>query len=329
MFGQLSSGASATFDPEAFVTPLRQRFIEDLQLRNRSPKTIEAYVFHVKELARYFGRAPDLLGAEEVHRYLLYLLQQKKASWAQYNQAVSALRFFYQVTCQRDTIVSRLPYGKRPKRLMPVRAREEVARFLAGARSPVVAMLLRTIYASGLRLSEALALTAEHIDSRRMLLQVLGKGQKERLIPLSPQLLAELRAYWLKVRPGRWLFPGKSKERRLCASSVQRACQKICREQGLARISPHTLRHCYATHLLEAGTDLRTIQALLGHFRVGTTALYTHVTLTGLRRVQSPLDQLPSITAVADLETPFGSDTTTQTPTPATPQTPPAENSPV
>jgi site-specific recombinase XerD len=281
------------------MTPLRQRFIEDLQLRNRSPRTVEAYVFHLKEFAGYFGQSPDRLGAEQIHRYLLYLLHEKKASWAQYNQAVSALRFFYQVTCPRGLSVTRLPYGKRPKRLMPVRSRVEVARLLAGARSPVLAMLLKTIYAAGLRLSEALALTPAQVDSRRMLLRVVGKGQKERVIPLSPQLLTELRSYWLKVRPGRWLFPGKSKERQLCASSVQRACQKICREQGLARITPHTLRHCYATHLLESGTDLRTIQALLGHFRVGTTALYTHVTLTGLRQVQSPLDQLPNIIEAA------------------------------
>ena len=141
-------------------------------------------------------------------------------------------------------MVSRLPYGKRPKRLMPVRSREEVARFLAGARRPVLAMLLRTIYAAGLRLSEALALEPGHIDSRRMLLRVFGKGQKERLLPLSPQLLTELRAYWVKVRPGRWLFPGKDKERRLCPTAVQRCCQKICREQKLPRLTPHTLRHC-------------------------------------------------------------------------------------
>jgi integrase/recombinase XerD len=278
------------------MTALRQRFIEDLQLRNRSPRTIECYVFHVKKFAAHFKQAPDRLGAEQVHRYLLHLLHEQKASWSHYNQAVSALRFFYQVTCPSDNVVSRLPYGKRPKRLMPVRSPEEVARFLAGARSPVVAMLLRTLYATGLRLSEGLALEPKHIDSPRMLLRVLGKGQKERVIPLSPQLLAELRAYWVKVRPTRWLFPGQDKERQLCATSVQRACQKICQEQGLARITPHTLRHCYATHLLEMGTDLRTIQALLGHFRVGTTALYTHVTLAGLRQVQSPLDQLPNVT---------------------------------
>jgi site-specific recombinase XerD len=314
------------------VTPLRQRFIEDLQLRNRSPKTILAYVFHVKEFARYYGQAPDRLGAEQVHRYLLYLVHEKKASWAQYNQAVSALRFFYQVTCRSDIAVSRLPYGKRPKRLMPVRSRQEVARFLAGARSPVVAMLLRTLYATGLRLGEALALEPRHIDSRQLLLRVLGKGQKERVIPLSPLLLTELRAYWVKVQPGRWLFPGKSKERRLCASSVQRACQKICREQGLPRITPHTLRHCYASHLLESGTDLRTIQALLGHYRVGTTALYTHVTLTGLRQVQSPLDQLPPV-AMANPESsaaplPPIPSTPPTNPTPSTPSSPAGEARP-
>jgi integrase/recombinase XerD len=295
------------------MTPLRQRFIEDLQLRNRSPRTVECYVFHLKKFAAHFGIAPDRLGADHVHRYLLHLLHEHKASWSHYNQAVSALRFFYQVTCPSDNVVSRLPYGKRPKRLMPVRSREEVARFLAGARSPVVAMLLRTIYATGLRLSEALGLEPANIDSGRMLLKVLGKGQKERIIPLSPLLLTELRAYWVKVRPGRWLFPGKDKEQQLCASSVQRGCQKICREQGLARITPHTLRHCYATHLLELGTDLRTIQALLGHHRVGTTALYTHVTLAGLRQVQSPLDQLPSVTGTLPTAAP-----TVIEPTPAT-----------
>jgi len=293
------------------MTPLRQRFIEDLQLRNRSPRTIECYVFHLKKFATHFGVSPDRLGAEQVHRYLLHLLHQQKASWSHYNQAVSALRFFYRVTCPSDNAVSRLPYGKRPKRLMPVRSREEVARFLAGVRSPVLAMLLRTIYASGLRLSEALALEPAHIDSQRMVLCVLGKGQKERLIPLSPQLLAELRAYWVKVRPRRWLFPGKDKEQQLCASAVQRGCQKICREQGLPRITPHTLRHCYASHLLELGTDLRTIQALLGHYRVGTTALYTHVTLAGLRQVQSPLDQLPSVTAAPPAPTPGAAPPTT------------------
>jgi site-specific recombinase XerD len=277
-------------------------------LRNRSPKTVDTYVMHVRNFARHFGQSPDQLTGEHVHRYLLHLLHEKKASWPQYNQAVSALRFLYTVTCPSDTVVTRLPYGKRPKRLPVVRSRQEVARLLGGVRNPVIAMVLRTIYASGLRLGEALALTPAHIDSGQMVLRVVGKGQKERVVPLSPLLLAELRAYWRKVASRsrsaaggkQWLFPGKGKgqERPLCASTVQRCCQRVCREQGLPRLTPHTLRHCYASHLLEAGTDTRTIQALLGHHRVGTTAVYTHVTMAGLRQVTSPLETLPALDAV-------------------------------
>jgi site-specific recombinase XerD len=285
------------FTPEAAVTPLRQRFIQDLQLRNRSPKTISTYVMHVRNFAQFFHQSPDQLTGEHVHRYLLHLLHEKKASWPQYNQAVSALRFLFTVTCPSDTVVTRLPYGKRPRRLPQVRSREDVARLLAGVHSPVIAMLLRLIYATGLRLGEALALQAGHIDSRQMVLRVVGKGDKERVLPLPPLLLNELRVYWRKVRPERWLFPGKRKDRAMNHSAVQRCCQRVCREQGLPRLTPHTLRHCYATHLLEAGIDTRTIQALLGHHRVGTTAVYTHVTMTGLRQVTSPLETLPALDA--------------------------------
>lgn len=275
------------------MTPLRQRFIQDLQLRNRSPRTIATYVFHLKEFAGYYHQSPEQLGSDQVHRYLVHLLHEKKVSWSSYNQAVSALRFFYRVTCPREEIMPRLPYGKRPQRLPAVRTREEVAQFLAAVRGRVVRMLLRTIYAAGLRLSEARFLEAARIDSRQSVLRVWGKGQKERIVPLSPVLLAELRDYWREERPGRWLFPGKDRGRPLHAGTVQRACQRACRRAGLARITPHTLRHCYATHLLEAGTDVRIIQVLLGHTRVGTTAVYTHVTLAGLQQVVSPLDTLP------------------------------------
>ena len=289
------------------MTSLRQRYIEDLQLRNRSPRTVQIYVFHVRAFAVFFKQSPDQLGADHVHRYLLHLLHEKKSSWSYYNQAVSALRFFYMVTCPSATVVTRLPYGKRPKRLPQVRSREEVARFLGGVRDVVICMVLRTIYGTGLRLGEALSLTPANIDSRLMVVRVVGKGNKERVIPLSPLLLTELRLYWRKIAsrvasgPGvtQWLFSGKHKDRALHPVVVQRRCQRVCREQGLARITPHTLRHCYATHLLEAGTDTRTIQALLGHQRVGTTALYTHVTAAVLNRVASPLDTLPVTTTSA------------------------------
>jgi integrase/recombinase XerD len=277
------------------MTPLRQRFTEDLQLRNRSPKTIEVYVYHLKEYALYFHQSPDQLSLDHAHRYILYLLHQKKASWSSYNQAVSALRFFYQVTCPREGVVPRLPYGKRPRKLPLVRSAQEVARFLDAVHGRAVRMLLRTAYACGLRLSEALHLTPQSIDSERMVLRIFGKGQKERLVALSPLLLDELRQYYREVRPGAWLFPGKDRQRPLNAATVQRACKMACRRAGLPRITPHTLRHCYATHLLEAGTDLRVIQALLGHQRVGTTAGYTHVTIAGLQQVVCLLDTLPTL----------------------------------
>ena len=275
------------------MTPLRQRFIEDLRLRNRSPKTIEVYVYHVRELARHFKLSPERLGDDEIHRYLLYLLRDKRVSWSAYNQAVAALRFFYRVTYPSDTVVARLPYGKRPKRLPVVRSPQQVALFLDTVPDPMVQTILRTIYATGLRISEALHLTAAQIDSRRMVVRVLGKGQKERLVPLSAKLLEELRAYWRQARPTRWMFPGKDHRQPLNATTVQKACQRACRAAGLPRITPHTLRHCHATHLLEAGVDTRTIQALLGHHRIGTTALYTHVSLAGVQQVVSPLDRLP------------------------------------
>jgi integrase/recombinase XerD len=278
------------------MTPLRRRLIEDLQLRNRSPKTIAVYVYHVRELARYFKQSPAELTDEQVHRYLLHLLRRKRVSWSSYNQAVAALRFFYRVTYPSDTLVTRLPYGKRPKRLPVVRSPEQVARFLAAVQGPNHRMVLRTIYATGLRISEALHLTAAQIDSSRMVLRVLGKGQKERLVPLSPVLLSELRAYWRETRPTQWMFPGNDPHQPLNATTVQKACKRACRAQRLPRITPHTLRHCHASHLLEAGVDTRTIQALLGHHRIGTTALYTHVSLAGVQQVVSPLDRLPPTT---------------------------------
>jgi len=189
------------------MTPLRQRLIEDLQLRNRSPKTIEAYVYHVRELARYFKHSPEQLGDDQIHRYLLHLLHDKHVSWASYNQAVAALRFFYRVTYPSDRVVTRLPYGKRPKRLPVVRSPQQVARFLDTSRDRTVRMVLRTIYATGLRISEALHLTAAEIDSSCMVVRVLGKGQKERLVPLSPRLLEELRAYWHETRPTQLRVP--------------------------------------------------------------------------------------------------------------------------
>jgi integrase/recombinase XerD len=275
------------------MTPLRQRFIEDLQLRNCSPLTIVAYVHHVRELARYFKQSPEQLSDDQIHCYLLHLLHGKQVAWSSYNQNVAAIRFFYRVTYPRDIVITRLPYGKRPKRLPAVRSPQQVALFLDTVHDRTPRVVLRTIYATGMRISEALHLTAPQIDSSRMAVRVLGKGQKERLVPLSPRLLEELRAYWRETRPTPWMFPGNDSHRPLNAATVQKACRQASHDAGLPRITPHTLRHCHATHLLEAGADLRTIQALLGHQRIGTTARYTHVTLAGVQQVVSPLDRLP------------------------------------
>jgi integrase len=196
--------------------------------------------------------------------------------------------------------VPRLPYGQRPRKLPTVRSTEEVARFLDAVKGRVVRLLSRTAYACGLRLGEALHLTPPCIDSERLVPRIIGKGQKERLVALSPLLLDELRHYYRELRPGEWLFPSKGRKRPLHPGTVQRACKVACRSAGLPRLTPHTLRHCHASHLLEAGTDRRLIQALLGHHRVGTTAGYTQVTTTGLQRLVSPLDTWPKPTPRPD-----------------------------
>lgn len=279
------------------MTPLRQRLIEDLNIRNYSPRTVECYVHHVAEFARHFQCSPDQLGPEEIRAYQIYLSQERKVSWSLFNQAVCALRFFYNVTLARNYPREHIPFGKRPKKLPVVLSREEVARLFACVKHPKHRMLLRTAYAAGLRLSEVRHLQAGHIDSARMLLHVVqGKGAKDRLVPLSPLLLSELREYWKRFRPHPWLFPGSPPEKPLHGASVQRTLARAAREAGLSKaISPHTLRHSYATHLMEAGTDLCTIQKLLGHRDLSTTARYTHVSQHRLESIVSPLDLLPAI----------------------------------
>jgi integrase/recombinase XerD len=280
------------------MTPLRQRMIEDLQIRNRSPKTIDAYVAHVARFARHFGRCPELLGPEELRQYQIHLLAQK-VSWSQFNQCVSGLRFLYGVTLGRPEGVPRIPYGRRPKRIPRVLSQAEVLELLRCIPSRKIRMVLTTIYATGMRIDEALHLSAGDIDSRQMTILVAqGKGNKQRLVPLSRSLLAELRDWWLVHRSPHWLFPGEKPDRPFSASAVQRACQAAVAQAGLKRgATPHTLRHTFATELLEAGVNLLTIQKLLGHSSLSTTLRYTHVRRDHLQSVAEiqgllPLDQL-------------------------------------
>jgi integrase/recombinase XerD len=282
-----------------FMSPLRQRLIDDLRLRNYSPRTIECYVAVVTRFAKHFGSSPDRLGVAEVRAYQLHLLNTQKASWSRFNQAVCGLRFFFKVTLGRPEMIEQLPYGKRPKTLPSVLSREEVARLLAAVTDERHRQVLRIAYACGLRLGEAVRLQTADIDSGRMVIKVRqGKGQKDRLVPLSAKLLEELRRYWQRHRPDVWLFRSPKGDKPIHAGNVQRSCQRAVRLCGFTKkVSPHTLRHCYATHLLEAGTDLMTLKELLGHRDLETTTRYTHVT-SKARQTPSPLDSLPDVKAL-------------------------------
>jgi integrase/recombinase XerD len=274
------------------MTALRQRFVDDLRLRNYSPRTIEAYVAGVRRLAAYFRRSPDQLGPEDVRTLQLHLLE-RRVSWSLFNQTVCALRFFYGVTLGRPEQLPLIPFGKVPRKLPDVLSPQEVVRLLdvAVGRDRV---LLQVAYACGLRLGELLHLQVSDIDSARMVIHVrLGKGAKDRLVPLSGRLLGELRTYWRQHRPRTWLFPGATPDRPLTQSAVQRALCRIVRKAGLSKhVTPHTLRHSYATHLLEAGVDVVTVQRLLGHNDLQTTARYLHISTQRLQQTPSLLDLL-------------------------------------
>jgi integrase/recombinase XerD len=276
------------------VTPLRQRMIQDLQLRNRSPDTIECYVRHVANFAQHFRRSPEALGPEHVREYQLHLLAEK-VSWSTFNQCVCALRFLYGTTLGQPEQLARLPYGRRPKTLPVVLSQAEVLELLRCVRSRRQRTVLTTMYATGLRVREAVHLRVADIDSRQMTILVArGKGNKQRLVPLSHPLLGELRAWWCEHRNPVWLFPGSRPDRPLGVSAVQRGCQTAVVCAGLKPgVCTHTLRHTFATELLEAGVDLLTIQKILGHACLSTTAIYTHVRRDRLQAVVQVLDLLP------------------------------------
>ncbi len=283
------------------MSPLRQRMSEDLRLRNYAPRTQQTYLAHVRRFARHFGRAPDELGSEEIRTYQLHLVE-KGASWSLFNQATCALRFLYTVTLQQPWRVETIAFPRRPKRLPAVLSREEVSRLLEAVPNRKHRLVLMTMYSAGLRVSEATHLRVADIDSARMLIHVRqGKGGKDRQVMLSPVLLEALRAYWRWHRPVLWLFPGTTPEEPLSVSSVQKVCRLARRAAGITKpVSPHILRHSFATHLLEAGTDLRMIQTLLGHRRLETTQRYTHIAAHRIGATASPLDHLPRTQALQE-----------------------------
>lgn len=275
------------------MTPLRQRMIEDLKLRNLSPHTEEAYVRAVAKLAQHYGKSPELLDQAQVRAYLVRLAEQR-VSPSLFNQVRCALRFFYSITLGRDWVLNGIVCAKTGKPLPVVLSHDEVTQFFKAVRHPKYRALLMTAYGAGLRVSELVALRLEDIDSRRMVIRVRqGKGKKDRYVMLSPKLLAELREYWKIARPTTWLFPGRRTGRPLSRHLVSIACRRAARRAGIKKnVTAHTLRHCFATHLLDAGTDIRTIQALLGHRSLRTTALYTYVSMEKIVATVSPLDLL-------------------------------------
>jgi len=277
------------------TTRLTRRMAEDMQLRNLSPKTIDAYTYHVGRFAEFLGKSPEQATPEDVRSFQLHLINARKVGWSSFNQAVCGLRFLYRTTYPRSWAVSMVPFGKRPKTLPAVLSREEVMSLLSCVKSLKHRTFLLTLYAAGLRLSEAAALTIPDIDSQRMQLRIAhGKGAKERLVPLSPRLLEALREYWKTVRSPKWLFPGKTHEVPLSSTTIQKTCKAAVLKAGILKhVTPHTLRHSYATGLLEAGVDLLTIGRLLGHKSFTTTLIYLHVRRTHLGSTPSPIDWLP------------------------------------
>jgi site-specific recombinase XerD len=278
------------------MTPLRQRMLEDMSIRNLAQNTQAVYLQQIVAYARHFQRSPEELGPEEVRAYQVHLTQTRMLSPSSVSVATGALRFLYKVTLKRDWAVDDIPMPKRPFRLPVILSRDEIGRFLAAVDSLKHQTLLMTTYAAGLRVSEATHLQVTDIDSQRMVLRVdQGKGRKDRYVMLSPRLLEALRGYWKAVRPTTWLFPGQLPDQPITRNAVARACQKAHRASGIPKpITPHALRHAFATHLLEAGTDVRTIQLLLGHRSLATTSRYLKVATTTVCATASPFDWLPT-----------------------------------
>ena len=261
------------------MATLRDRMIEDLRIRNYSPRTVQCYVALVARFATQFSKPPAQLGPVEIRQFQLKLIQSK-VSWSLFNQAVCALRFFYGVTLGRGFAVEHIPFAKKKRPLPTVLSVDEVRRLLGTVSNIKHRALLSTIYATGARIAEAVHLRVGDIDGERMLVHIRsGKGGKPRMLPMSPTLRELLREYWRAERPRGFLFPGDSEDHVLHPTGVQRVFKGARLRARIDKpATVHTLRHSYATHLLELGVDLRTIQKLLGHSSLTTTAIYTHVT---------------------------------------------------
>jgi site-specific recombinase XerD len=271
--------------------------IGDMTIRNLADNTQSAYLQQITAYAAHFHRSPEELGPEAIRAYQLYLTQTRMLSPSSVSVATGALRFLYKITLKRDWAVEEIPMPKRSCILPVILSREEVMHFLDSIDSLKHRTILTTAYAAGLRVSEATHLKVTDIDSQRMTLRVdQGKGRKDRYVMLSLRLLEELRTYWKSAHPTLWLFPGDVDGQPITRGAVESACQKAHRASGIQKpITPHSLRHAFATHLLESGTDLRNIQLLLGHRSLATTARYLKVATRTVCATASPFDWLPRV----------------------------------
>ena len=279
------------------MTPLRQRMLEDLQIRNCSPITIRIYLHAMAEFAQHFGKPPDQLGAEHIRLYQLFLIKEKKVSLSTYIQVVCALRFFYTHTLNQKISIERIPFPRGERKLPLILSREEVKALLEAPHNLRHRTLLAIMYGCGLRVAEVAQLKVSDIDAGRNVLWVRhGKGRKDRQTLLPPKLLELLRCYWRSQRPTDWLFPGADATQPLSSKAIFLACRKAAQQAGISKpVHPHLLRHAFATHLLEAGVNLRTIQILLGHANLETTARYLRVADVAIRSTPSPLESLESL----------------------------------
>jgi len=279
------------------MTTLRQRMLEDMGIRNLAENTQSAYLQQIAAYSRYFNRSPDQLGPEEIRTYQLYLMEVRALTPSSICVATGALRFLYKVTLKRPWAVEEIPMPKRPRKLPEILSPEEVMHFLNAITNHKHRAILMTAYAAGLRVSEATHLKVTDIDSQRMMLRVeQGKGMKDRYVMLSARLLDVLRTYWKSARPTWWMFPGEVPGQPITREAVGLACQKARRDSGITKpITPHSLRHAFASHLLESGANLRTIQLLLGHRSLATTARYLKVATITVCATTSPFDLLPKV----------------------------------
>ena len=281
------------------MTHLRKMMLEELQRRNYAANTIHAYLRSVEHFSRHFKRSPDQLTRDHLREYQAYLLNELKLQPRTVKLRVSALRFFFVKTLKRRYLLEDMPYPKVPRRLPTILTVEEVTRLIDAARTLTDRTMLMVLYSTGMRNAEMRQLQVRDIDSRSMLIHIQrGKGGRDRYVPLSPTLLETLRVYWRWMKPKTWLFPGTiagwRADKPITPKVVWDACQSAATRANIhKRVSAHLLRHSYATHLLEAGADLRTIQLLLGHVKLEHTVLYLHLSRRHLHAVANPLDAMP------------------------------------